>query len=315
MNRFALQMATTTPEPPRDRTAPPTMPRAALKRLTARVMAAGSLKAAARVLAAAAAKSEGHWSLYMTRLAEGLKGIAARTNEFRTPHPVVNLSGNEKLPFAAFSALPEFTCPGAGECLSYCYSFTAWRYPAAWCRQVQNTLLLKFAPHVVAHHFAKLSEGTVVRLYVDGDFDSARTVAFWFDLLKSRPDIRAYGYSKSWDLLWAYAQANELPDNYRLNLSSGGRDQGVTAEQMKNLSITRGQFLTVPIEYRPAGKRGKVGFERYSDPEYHRAVRRAAAERGLRAFSCPGKCGECCGGSHACGADRMTGVTIVIGIH
>jgi len=61
--------------------------------------------------------------------------------------------GNSKLPFLAYSELPMATCPGAGECGVYkkdastgtiasgwCYSFKAWRYPAAFGRQFLNTL-------------------------------------------------------------------------------------------------------------------------------------------------------------------------------
>jgi hypothetical protein len=52
--------------------------------------------------------------------------------------------GNGKLPFLAFSSLAgEGYCIGAGECLKFCYSFKAWRYPAAFCRQVQNSVLLQ----------------------------------------------------------------------------------------------------------------------------------------------------------------------------
>lgn len=314
MERITLPLFDATSEPTKSEPGP-SMPRSRLKRLTARLVRAKSLTAAARVLFDAAAKMSGHWRRYALKLAEGLEDIGADPTMVDTPFPVFALKGNSKLPFTAFSALPEFTCPGAGECLNWCYSFTSWRYPAAWARQVQNTLLLKHATHVVAHHFARLDHGGVVRLYVDGDFDSPETVAFWFDLLKGRPDIKAYGYSKSWDLLWGYAQTDELPENYRLNLSSGGKPQSVTADQMRTLPITRGEFVAVPIDYRPEGKKGKVGSERYDDPEYHRAVRRAAAERGMKAFSCPGRCGECCGSEHACGSARMAGVTICIGIH
>lgn len=295
--------------PPRVR-AEPRMPRGKLRRVTARVMKARSLKRAVVILEDEASRTGGNWGRVMARLARGLEEVRAGPNVFATPHNVFSLKGNTKLPFAAFSTLPEHTCPGAGECLDWCYSFTSWRYPEPWARQVMNTLLLRFRPDVVAHHFSLLGHGLILRLYVDGDFDSARTVEFWFGLLKGRPDIRAYGYSKSWDLLWEWGRTNEYPANYRLNLSSGGKAQGVTADQMMSLPITRGHFTTVPVSYRPAGKRGKVGFERYDDPEYHRAVR-----DGARAFSCPGKCGECAGGAHACGSDRFRGVVIVNGAH
>ena len=52
--------------------------------------------------------------------------------------------GNGKLPFLAFSSLAgKGFCIGAGDCLSFCYSFKAWRYPAAFCRQAQNSALLQ----------------------------------------------------------------------------------------------------------------------------------------------------------------------------
>lgn len=294
----------------------PHMPRGRLKRLTARLMRAKTLRGAIGVLRQNLRFLTGHWHKYVRRLAEGLADIVSAPNAFDTPLAVFYLKGNTKLPFASFSALPEYTCPGAGDCLEWCYSFTGWRYPGTWCRQVMNTLLLRHAPHVIAHHFGLLGEDIILRLYVDGDFDSDRTVAFWFDLLRSRPDVRAYGYSKSWDLLWEYAQAHPLPPNYRLNLSSGGREQRVSAEQMMNLSITRGHFVAVPVAYRSPGKRGNVGFERYADPEYHRLVRLSASALGMpKVFSCPGKCGECAGGHHACGSDKFKGVVVAIGVH
>ena len=62
------------------------------------------------------------------------------------PFSIFAEKGNTKLPFYAFSSLPGFDCPGAGACLfgdrpkgkgkefwkGWCYSFTAWRYPASF---------------------------------------------------------------------------------------------------------------------------------------------------------------------------------------
>jgi hypothetical protein len=69
---------------------------------------------------------------------------------------VIAPDGNKKLPFYAYSELPMATCAGAGACgvpftpaarrrkrdrgLGWCYSFRAWRYPAAFERQFLNTL-------------------------------------------------------------------------------------------------------------------------------------------------------------------------------
>ena len=85
--------------------------------------------------------------------------------------------GNVKLPFLSFSTLPDVTCPGAGECLDYCYSFKAWRYPSAFFRQVQNTILMSNFNIIETELSKILSRPTFrradkidFRLYVDGDF-------------------------------------------------------------------------------------------------------------------------------------------------
>jgi hypothetical protein len=83
---------------------------------------------------------------------------------------------------------------------------------------------------------------------------------------------------------------------------------------MRSLPFVRGDFVALSVGYRPKG--GNVSRAVYSDPDYHRAVRAEAARLGLgKVFSCPGECGSCCAGKHACGSARLKGVTVVIGIH
>jgi hypothetical protein len=191
------------------------------------------------------------WREYLLRLAKSLaRGQAA----FR----IFSDKGNTKLPFVSFSALPLFSCPGAGECARWCYSLRAWRYPVGFGRQLQNSLLLRHGRKLVAEAFRKIKVGRTVRLYVDGDFDSLETVGFWMGLLAQRPDLAAYGYSKSWDVLVAYHNhaGGAWPENYRLNLSSGGRPQAASLEDMQRLPITRGRFVAVKVNYRPEGTTG-----------------------------------------------------------
>jgi len=94
--------------------------------------------------------------------------FAKLEHTFKTLDPnysVFSLNGNSKLPFVSFSSLPGVTCPGAGECLDFCYSFRAWRYPAAFMRQAQNAYLMRYAPdsivkalHVVDTSFKGLQK-------------------------------------------------------------------------------------------------------------------------------------------------------------
>jgi hypothetical protein len=228
-------------------------------------------------------------------------------NKAPSPFTIWNLNGNIKLPFASFSTLPQVTCPGAGPCLDICYSFKSWRYPASYFRQLVNTLLMS-TPHgrdVIATATAKLPQNIEIRLYVDGDFADVGQVDFWMEQIAKRPDLSVYGYSKSWVELLAYD--GKWPINYLLNLSNGGNAEHLRADVAK-LPIARGDFLTVDIDKRLAGK--------YDDKAYKAAVRASAKKAGIdKAFVCPGKCGACTKAGHFCGRSDTKGVAVVIGVH
>lgn len=234
-----------------------------------------------------------------------------------TRFAIFAMHGNMKLPFVAFSALPFVTCPGMGDCEGVCYSRKAWRTPGGYLRQFQNTALLMFGRRLIIDAFKALPMFITFRLYVDGDFADASTLRFWMTLLHQRTDIRCFGYSKSWELLLAYT--GEWPGNYVLNLSSGSKYDHDTAmvEAVKALPIARNWFLYVDVPSHFMRK--EKGYDRYADPEYHRAVRAAAADKGhAKVLSCTGKCGDCITWKGkrmpACGVKDF-GLVIVNGCH
>jgi hypothetical protein len=292
--------------------------------LATECLAADSLKAVGAILVRVARElhgtgrsdvnARGTWAYIMYRA--GLRLLAGKpiTKAFHR--------GNTKLNYTNWSTLPGFTCPGAGACLDFCYSFKAWRYPAAFCRQLSGTLMLKFDRRSIIEAWKKLRKGDVVRLYVDGDIDSIETFQFWCNLCNQRPDLKVYGYSKSWHILldW-HRMGRAFPPNYVLNVSSGSMfdaDADMKAAVMA-LPISRGEFVAIPIE----GNFAK-GFARYADPAYHAAVLKAGREAGYtRAVSCPGDCNACGHGQHWCSGmdangDRkasLQGLVILNGAH
>ena len=261
------------------------------------------LAESARLRAAGFPAHRGSWRYYLERQ-------AAVYLSGQIPGEAFKAGGNRKLPFFAWSTLPIVTCPGAGDCVNWCYSLKAWRYPAAFLRQAANTLRLRFAKRSIIEAVQSLPPDTTVRLYVDGDFDSESTAIFWANLMRQRLDVAWYGYSKSLHILAAVGEL--FPPNYALNLSSGSMFPRESAEYraVSAMPFTRGDFLAIPIE----GKHPR-GFARYRSAEYHREVRKAANAAGLSgAFSCPGDCGPCGHGRHMCGRVEFHN-PIVIGIH
>lgn len=270
----------------------------------------GSFINAAVICRTLAARASKGWKVNLLKLAAFLESGEPQFT-------IIAKKGNSKLPFAAFSSLPGGAfCPGAGACEIFCYSFKGWRYPAAFCRQAQNAALLQTVAGraVIARAFAgiklKKDQSEIdFRLYVDGDFSSVSDVIFWMSLLATRPEIKAYGYSKSFAQLLEYdtATGGIWPNNYKLNISSGSNATARTLERAAMLPPARGEFIAVTTARRAA----------YGSREYAQLARDAFKESGdaRTPFICPGKCGSCTPRGHACGSDRFQGIPIIIAAH
>ena len=231
---------------------------------------------------------------YITKFLPWLKG---ETDVF--PFKVFKI-GNSKLPFLNFSTLPVVTCIGADICKKYCYSFKAWRYPASFLRQVQNTLLMfefdlieKELNKVLNTKQFKSMDKIDFRLYVDGDFNTLENLTNWMNLIKKNSKIKTYGYSKSLNLfLQLVDDGYEFPSNYALNLSNGGK-YDILKPFLINLHFVRGNFTAINSTKKDIRKQFKN-----------------------KVFICPGNCGTCTNIGHACGnLDTFKNMEIVIPIH
>lgn len=227
-----------------------------------------------------------------------VRSMLAESADKIKPYFTLFQKGNSKLPFLNWSTLPGVNCPGAGDCLDWCYSFKAWRYPAAYYRQLQNTILERNAPGIIAGELDRVinrpsyaGRRVDLRLYVDGDFPNLEVMANWFDILEDRPRIAAYGYSKSLPMFHQYiARYGHIPPNYALNGSQGGKYDHMFGS-MKDYPFFRGTFETVDI--------GKKVAPYKMDLQDKRDTRTAAGPG--KVFICPGPCGECTSAGHACG--------------
>jgi hypothetical protein len=167
----------------------------------------------------------------------------------------------------------------------------------------------------IADEFKRI-KGDVLRLYVDGDFHSVGNLRFWMDLIKTRPDIKVYGYSKSWaEFITLHLQQYEFPSNYMLNLSGGSKWDYMPAMRsiMESLPVTRGTFAAYQVDRKHMTSKAYQSKRNEGHAAYAADVRKAA---GKRVFVCAGRCGDCLpDGTHACGSERFRGIEIAIGIH
>jgi hypothetical protein len=278
----------------------------------------GNTASAREIIAAdpSRAMNPATWEGVMAKLVRLADQLASCTTIVRSAFSIFMEDGNSKLPFAAFSSMAILDCAGYGECGKWCYSKTAWRNPNAYGRQVANSMLLRHEAgrDLIAKEFARI-KSPVLRLYVDGDFYSKENLKWWMDLIKTRPSLAVYGYSKSWvEFLSLNLDSYDWPTNYILNLSGGSRHDGtMMRDLMMRLPITRGEFIAVPVAAHHIKNKSYQSKRNAGHADYAKDVRSAA---GKRVFVCAGKCGDCLpDGTHACGSDRFRGVTIAIGVH
>lgn len=84
------------------------------------------------------------------------------------------------------------TCPGAGECLEYCYSLRIRATtPLVWQVYRMNTDNGPSLPILP-------DEAALVRLHVTGDFDTVPYIEAWIKLIAEHPQVRFWGYTRSW---------------------------------------------------------------------------------------------------------------------
>ena len=160
-------------------------------------------------------------------------------------------NGNAKLgkTIATFSLPSGFTCPGALECLSKanretgritdgaetvfrCFSASQEAtFPNVRRSRWENFDTLKTfgADFSAMADFigANLPKQNIVRIHVAGDFYSQAYFDAWLEVAKRNPAKTFYAYTKSLGF-WIQRKA-EIPANFKLNASRGGRNDELIA--------------------------------------------------------------------------------------
>ena len=253
-------------------------------------------------------KSGVDWIKYSDKFKTFLNDIL--NNKFdNIPFTILKQDGNSKLSFLSFSTLPVSTCPGAKECLTYCYSLKSWRYPSAFFRQCQNTLLMKYNFDIIAKELYKYNNKAKLknikldfRLYVDGDFKTMNNLINWMSLLKTCKNINSYGYSKSKHLfLELHNQGFKYPDNYKLNLSNGSKFDFLDNDLLK-LDFVRGKFTAFKFDKKVNVFDLTTGQKKTLRNSFKNKV-----------FICPGICDTCTNKGHFCGSNNN--LEVVIPVH
>lgn len=124
----------------------------------------------------------------------------------------------------SFGLPPVKTCPGAGECLKFCYGCKGmYKVFKKMISEVQNKRLeatkdMFFFADITTELKAKRVAPKAVRIHDTGDFYSQEYFDKWVDVANSNPDILFYDYTKSLHL-----DFSKRPSNLKLIGSVGGK--------------------------------------------------------------------------------------------
>lgn len=104
------------------------------------------------------------------------------------------------------------TCPGmTAACGSVCYAKNMFTN--------KNALLDQFYRNTIDPDLSGLPEDAeIVRIHVSGDFDSVDYIESWIELVRERPEVRFFGYTRSWALQDLYGSLIELRDEPNVQL-------------------------------------------------------------------------------------------------
>ena len=86
------------------------------------------------------------------------------------------------------------TCPGASDwCAAHCYAMRLTRYTSVRDRFSENADATRagMMPEIPA-------KARSYRIHVSGDFHSAEYVEAWRTVVRSRPEVHFYAYTRSW---------------------------------------------------------------------------------------------------------------------
>lgn len=170
-------------------------------------------------------------------------------------------NGNAKLaPDTLTFSLPSgWTCPGAKDCLSKvingkiqdgkhtkfrCFSASQEVvYKTVFKSRQKNLDLIKMAKGLQAKvelinssiFHSRRPNTKKVRIHVAGDFFSQEYFDAWMEVARLNKDLIFYAYTKS--IPFYLARINELPSNFRITVSEGGRFDNLIQETMKRAIV------------------------------------------------------------------------------
>lgn len=134
-----------------------------------------------------------------------------------------------------YGQLSGLTCPGKDECFNWCYALsgqtTMGKCPTRYAHNLGLAESSEFVPKT-SRDIAGLSDGSIIRIHMLGDFYSASYAKKWAEIIKTNKNKKFYAYTKCF-YIPEVAALGDLP-NMKLIRSFGGKHDKELEAYLKN---------------------------------------------------------------------------------
>lgn len=130
--------------------------------------------------------------------------------------------GNSKTECYSFDLPAKITCPGMTKaCGDKCYAASMMRIYKGVAAKYARNLELANSDDFVMRMVRDIPPRCEFRIHVSGDFYSAEYVDKWIEIVKRRPDVTFYSYTRSWQKtdIWQRILHLHAFDNVNVNVS------------------------------------------------------------------------------------------------
>lgn len=136
------------------------------------------------------------------------------------------------------------TCPFANACKEYCYATKGfYKMPVVRAKHESNFMYTRQSNfrHLMNNEIKELrakNKIDAIRIHSSGDFYSIEYILKWISIMLDNPDIIFYAYTKSVPHFQAVNRTIDIPDNFRLIYSKGGKyDHLIDELNLRSVSL------------------------------------------------------------------------------
>lgn len=154
---------------------------------------------------------------------------------------------NPETRFFNFNLQARITCTQMGECEKFCYARQGrYVFPSVIAKQKRNLALTKRLTFemeigkeidILERRASKKGKICYFRIHDSGDYYNKEYAKRWFTIAREHPNSIFYSYTKCVQMFHDFEDANEIPDNFAVIMSYGGKQDDLIRDTDRKAKV------------------------------------------------------------------------------